>query len=126
MANRAYGHKRWAIADGYIPSWSNGPAPQMISHEAVCMLNTSDDDAHVVLTIFFKDRAPAGPYQLTVSARRTLHMRFNDLSDPEPIPKDSDYACLVESDVSIVVQQTRLDSRQAENGLFSTVACPLD
>ena len=29
---------------------------------------------------------------------------------------------MIESDVPIVVQHTRLDSRQAENALFSTVA----
>jgi hypothetical protein len=27
------GHTRWAIAEGWIPDWSNGPAPEMTSHE---------------------------------------------------------------------------------------------
>jgi hypothetical protein len=57
-----------------------------------------------------------------VPARRTLHLRFNDLSDPEPVPRDTDYASVLESDVPIVVQHTRLDSRQAENALITTVA----
>jgi hypothetical protein len=57
-----------------------------------------------------------------VPPRRTLHVRFNDLEDPEPIPVDTDYASVIESDVPIVVQHTRLDSRQAENALLSTVA----
>jgi hypothetical protein len=51
-----------------------------------------------------------------------LHQRFNELSDPEPIPRDTDYASLIESDVPIVVQHTRLDSRHAENALMTTVA----
>ena len=72
--------------------------------------------------MFFADREPAGPYRVTVPARRTKHVRFNDLSDPEPIPRDTDYASLIESDVPIVVQHTRLDSRQAENALLSTIA----
>jgi hypothetical protein len=59
------GHRRWAIAEGYIPGWSNGP---------------------------------------------------------EPSPVDTDYASAIESDVPIVVQHTRLDSRQAENALLSTIA----
>jgi hypothetical protein len=46
----------------------------------------------------------------------------HDLTDPEPVPLATDYASLVESDVPIVVQHTRLDSRQAENALLSTVA----
>ena len=116
------GHTRWAIAEGYIPAWSNGPEPQMLSHETACLLNTADQEARVEITIYFKDREPAGPYRVTVPARRTLHLRFNSLNDPEPIPKDTDYDSVIESDVPIVVQHTRLDSRQAENALLSTIA----
>jgi hypothetical protein len=116
------GRKRWAIAEGYIPVGSHGPSPQMTSHETVCLLNTSDRDAHVRMTVFYSDREPAGPYQLVLPARRTTHIRFNDLVDPEPIPLDTDFAGLIESDTPIVVQHTRLDSRQAENALLSTIA----
>ena len=116
------GHRRWAIAEGYIPSWSNGPEPQFTSHETACLLNTSDEEAQVEITIFFSDSEPVGPYKVTVPARRTKHVRFNDLKDPEPIPVDTDYASVVESNVPIVVQHTRLDSRQAENALLSTIA----
>jgi hypothetical protein len=57
-----------------------------------------------------------------VRARRTLHVRFNDLDDPAPVPRDTDYASVIVSDVPIVVQHTRLDSRQAENALLTTIA----
>ena len=116
------GRKRWAIAEGYIPAYGHGPEPQFTSHETVCLLNASDQDAHVAITIFYADRDPVGPYRLTVAARRTQHVRFNNLTDPEPIPHDTDYASVIESDVPIVVQHTRLDSRQAENALLSTIA----
>jgi hypothetical protein len=119
---RPIGHRRWAIAEGYVPGWSNGPEPQLASHETACLLNASDGDAYVEITVFFSDREPVGPYRLTVPARRTLHVRFNELEDPEPIPVDTDYASVIESDVPIVVQHTRLDSRQAENALLSTIA----
>lgn len=95
--------------------------PQLTSHETACILNTGDRDAHVRITVFFADRDPVA-YQATVPASRTLHLRFNDLSDPLPIPRDTDYASVFESDVPIVVQHTRLDSRQAENALLSTIA----
>ena len=120
--NAPIGHRRWAVAEGYIPGWINGPEPQFTSHETACLLNVSDEDAHVEITVFFSDREPIGPYRLRVPARRTLHVRFNDLEDPEPIPADTDYASVIESDVPIVVQHTRLDSRQAENALLSTIA----
>ncbi|MGH7931375.1 MAG: sensory rhodopsin transducer [Candidatus Binatia bacterium] len=116
------GAARWAIPEGYIPGWSHGPEPQFTGHETVCMLNTTDSDAHVSITIFYSDRDPAGPYRVTVPARRTKHVRFNDLKDPEPIPLETDFASVIESDVPIVVQHTRLDSRQAENALLSTIA----
>lgn len=120
------GRKRWAIAEGYIPLASTGPEPQMTSHETACLLNASDRDANVEITLFFKDREPVGPYRMAVPARRTLHLRFNDLDDPEPVPRDTDYASVIESDVPIVVQHTRLDSRQAENALLTTIAYAAD
>ena len=121
-ASAHIGKTLWAIPEGYIPPESHGPAPAMLSHETACLLNTTDDDAHVRITIYFADREPVGPYRVTVPARRTLHLRFNDLDDPAPIPRGTDYASVIESDVPIVVQHTRLDSRQAEEALLSTIA----
>jgi hypothetical protein len=118
----AIGCKRWAIAEGYIPGWSHGPEPELESHETCCILNAGDADAHVAITLYFEDREPVGPYTLTVAARRTEHLRFNELKDPEPVPRDTPYASVIEADVPIVVQHTRLDSRQAENALMTTIA----
>jgi hypothetical protein len=87
MPRKAIGNRRWAIAEGYIPRWSHGPEPQMLSHETVCILN---------------------------------------LDDPEKIAPGTDYASLIESDIPIVVQHTRLDSRQAENALMTTMAFGAD
>jgi hypothetical protein len=87
------GQRMWAIAAGWIPDGSNGPEPAMTSHEAACLLNCGHEDANV-----------------------------NDLNDPEPIPRATDYASVIRSDVPIVVQHTRLDSRQAASALLSTIA----
>ena len=116
------GRRVWAIAEGYIPRESTGPAPAFTSHETACILNAGGRDARVRIWIFFPDREPAGPYVLTVGARRTRHVRFNDLREPEPVPLGTDYASLLVSDVPVVVQHTRLDSRQAANALLSTIA----
>jgi hypothetical protein len=120
------GRTRWAIAEGFIPGQSNGPEPEMTSHETACILNLNDREATIRITVYFEDRAPVGPYELKVPPLRTKHLRFNQLDDPEPIPRDTDYASVIESDVPIVVQHTRLDSRQAENAIFTTIAHPLD
>lgn len=118
------GHTRWAIAEGYIPEWSHGPEPEMTSHETVCILNAGDTDAAVRITLYYEDREPVGPYSERVPARRTRHIRFNDLSDPETVPRGTPFASIIEADVPIVVQHTRLDSRQAENALITTIAYP--
>ncbi|MBF6607306.1 MAG: sensory rhodopsin transducer, partial [Flavobacterium sp.] len=92
------------------------------SHETACILNTSNTDANIEIIIFFSDKDPVGPYKVSVEAQRTKHLRFNDLEDPEKIPLDTDYSVVIESDVPIVVQHTRLDSRQTENALLTTIA----
>jgi hypothetical protein len=125
MSN-AIGRTRWAIAEGYIPAESTGGTRQLVSHETMCPLNAGDEDAHVEVRVYFADREPAGPYRFTVLARRTLHLRFNELEDPERIPLDTDYASVIEANRPIVVQHTRLDSRQAELALLSTIAYASD
>lgn len=120
------GRRIWAIAEGYIPSKSTSTDRDLISHEAACILNASDDDANIAITLFFADREPVGPYRVQVAARRTFHLRFNDLSDPAPVPRDTDYSSLFQSDVPIVVQHTRLDSRKAELALLTTIAFSQD
>lgn len=116
------GATRWAIPEGYIPSQSMSQDHALVSHEAACILNAGDHDAEIAITLFFEDREPVGPYRVTVRARRTLHLRFNDLTDPEPVPRDTSYASLIESSQPIVVQHTRLDSRDPHIALMSTVA----
>jgi hypothetical protein len=116
------GHKRWAIAEGWIPSQSSFSEPSLVSHETACILNAGDQTAHVRITVFFADREPAGPYLVTIAARRTLHLRLNDLDRPEPIPRDTAYSTVFDSDVPIIVQHTRLDSRRPEVSLLSTIA----
>ena len=117
------GRTVWAIAEGYIPSGSADPDdPALVSHETACILNAGDSEARIEIMVYFKDRDPVGPYRETVPPRRTLHLRFNDLDEPEPVPRDTDYASVIRSNVPIVVQHTRLDSRRAEIALMTTMA----
>jgi hypothetical protein len=50
--------------------------------------------------VFFEDREPAGPDRVTLPARRTKHLRFNDLHDPKqfhaapPTHRSSSRRCL--------------------------------
>lgn len=49
-------YSRWLISDMYYPSESiDGPIK---SHEAICVLNTNDQDAGLTITLYFEDREP--------------------------------------------------------------------
>ena len=108
------------MPDAYLPEASSGAA---VSHEASCLLNTSDEDAHVRFTFYFEDREPVGPVDVTLGARRTWHVRLDDpgqLGGVE-LPRSVPYAYSVESDVPIVVQHSRLDTSEGYT-LFTTIA----
>lgn len=117
------GSRQWAIAEGYIPApGHDDDDPRFESHEAACLLNVSDVEAHVEIMLYFTDREPVGPYRVSVPARRTKHLRFNDLKDPEPVPRETPYSSVFRSDVPVVLQHTRLDSRRPALALLSTIA----
>jgi hypothetical protein len=119
-----YGKKSWMIADCFYDSHFN----KQVSHEAVCVLNTTDTDATITMTLYFEDREPAYGYIAKCGAGRTHHIRMDKLisKDGLPVPVDTPYAVLVESDVNVVVQYSRLDTAQAEMALMTTMAYPLD
>lgn len=120
------GKQTWVIAEGYIPKTSTGPEPDFLSHETACILNSGDKEAKIRVTIFFSDAEPLGPFELVVPPQRTKHFRFNDFKIPGVIPKGKDYASLFESNVPIVIQHTRLDSRQSANAIMTTIAYAVD
>ena len=120
---QARGEKYWYIPDGYIPPDSTGA---LTSHESVCVLNCSSEEALIRLTIFFEDREPMEDILVVVQGRRTKHIRTSSLmKEGAPIPIGVPYAIEVKSDIPIIVQYSRLDSTQAENTLMSTMAFPI-
>jgi hypothetical protein len=116
---QAIGKTLWAIAEGYLPPVSADQPRPIRSHETACLLNTSDSEAEICITVYFSDREPLGPLRVRVPARRTKHLRFDEL---DGIPRQTDFATVIESSVPIVVQHTRLDARDAVHGLITTIA----
>ena len=123
---KAYGKTTWMIPDTYLQAKekSRSSDPGDRSHEAICVLNTSDDDAHIALTLFFEDREPNTAFTSFCGARRTHHIRLDKIRDGEGngIPEAVPYAILIESDTPIVVQYSRLDTSAAEMALMTTIA----
>ncbi|MBZ4644554.1 MAG: hypothetical protein PWR27_1112 [Petroclostridium sp.] len=120
----AVGKKIWVIPDGFLPEKSNG---DFVSHEAVCVLNTGEKDAHINITVYFEDREPMERFTAVCGAKRTNHIRLDKIEDADgqKIPVGVPYALKVESDQPIVVQHSRMDTTQAEMTLMTTMAYPV-
>ena len=127
---KAYGKTTWMIPDTYLQckekSRSSDPGDR--SHEAICVLNTSDADAVIRLTLYFEDREPNTAFSSFCGARRTHHIRLDKLLDAEGngIPEGVPYAILLESDTPVVVQYSRLDTSAAEMALMTKIAYSVD
>ena len=111
---------KWYIPDCYWNSKSNG---MVVSHEAVCILNTNSVPASIELTLYFEDREKINGYNAMVPPERTLHIRLDKLVSKggAPIPRDTPYAIVVDCDQSITVQYTRIDTSQSEMAIATTI-----
>lgn len=119
------GQKRWIIPDGFLPTKSTG---DQVSHEAVCVLNLSAEDADIQLFFYFEDREPMEQFFAQCGARRTHHIRLDRLLDRSgaQVPRGVPYAVVVQSSAPIVVQHSRLDTSQEALALFTTMAYAAD
>ena len=122
---KSIGCRIWAIADGHIPRVSHGKEPAFTSHEKLCILNTSSDEAKLELTVYYHDMEPHGPYALQVPPRRVRHVRINDLINPQAIPLDVPYGLVIVSTVDVVVQFSRRDTSHGDNAIMTTLAYPV-
>ncbi len=122
---KAYGKKTWLIPDTYLNSVSKN---DQISHEAICVINTSNIDAEIKLTLFFEDREVDESFKSQCGARKTHHIRMDKIRNSEGlgIPHDVPYAVLIESNTPIVVQYSRLDTSRSEMALMTTIGYPVD
>ncbi|GAB6057407.1 sensory rhodopsin transducer [Desulfonatronum parangueonense] len=116
------GKKIWVIAEGFIPADDETKDDKFISHETACILNPNKEEAEIEITVYFTDKDPIGPYKIRLAGERTNHLRFNDLTEPARIPRDTDFSSIIRSNLPIVVQHTRLDSRRPDIALLSTLA----
>lgn len=119
------GTTTWLIPDGYRPITGAEPYP---SHEAICVLNTGDRDAQLRVTVYLENDEPLEGFSLCCGARRTRHFRTSSISSPDgrEIPRAVPYAMLVESDVPVVVQYSRMDCTQPAMTLMTTMAHPVE
>jgi hypothetical protein len=116
------GARVWLVPDGFIPEESSGSQE---SHEAICVLNTSAEEARLSISFYFEDREPVKGVAVVVPPERTRHVR-TDRIDGAEIPRGVPYAMRVESSVPVVVQCSRMDTTQAALSLMSTMGHPVE
>lgn len=123
---KAYGKNTWLIPDTFLNSVSGeGEQP---SHEAICVINTGEHDAHIKLTLLFEDRDAMEGFSAICASRRTNHIRLDRIRSESgiEIPRDTPYAILLESDEPIAVQYSRLDTSSTRMALMTTIAYSAD
>lgn len=115
------GKKEWAIPDGYMNDTQSG---DFVSHEAICVLNVSEQTAHIEFTVYFEDAPPLRHFFATCAPERTNHIRLDKAVNNEgvPIPRGKSYALRITSDTDIIVQHSRLDVSQPSMALMTTIA----
>lgn len=120
------GAHNWCIPDCYYPEQTS--AGYYVSHEAICVLNLGKADANIDITLYFEDREPMTGFKAICPSERTNHIRLDQIKDQDGngIPRGVAYAILVTSDKPIIVQYSRLDTTQAEMGLATTMAYPIN
>ena len=115
------GKKNWIIPDCELPPEGEGV---LKGHESVIVVNDSDKDATIQVTLFFTDKEPVTGIVWTVGAKRVKCFRMNV---PEQmgnfvVPLETQYAMKLESTQKIVVQYGRLDNRQTNLAYYTTMA----
>ena len=123
---KAYGKKTWMIPDCYWPEITTDG--HYVSHEAICVMNTGDEEAVINITLLYEDREPVCGLVAKCGAQRTHHIRMDKLVDDkgQHIAMGVPYAALVESNVPIVAQYSRIDTTQVNETLATTMAFPLE
>lgn len=121
------GAKVWFIPDAYLAR----PAvddPVYKNHEAICILNSTSEDASIMLDFYFADRAPFEGVQIIIHAKRCVHVRMDDPAQVGgySIPFDTPYGVRLRSSVPIVVQYSRMYATTHNISLMTTMAHPVE
>ena len=114
----------WVIPDAYLPPLGDEHLP---GHEATCILNLNDRPAKVKFAFYFEDKEPIISKEIIVNPERTIHLRLDRSEDllGIKVEREVPFSIKIESDVKIVVQHSRMDTRQPNLSYMSTMGYPI-
>ncbi|MFA6815041.1 MAG: sensory rhodopsin transducer [Lentisphaeria bacterium] len=115
------GAKTWYFPDGYLPEKTNNGS--MEAHEALMLLNTTEQEAEVLIDIYFSDRNPVKDILLKVEAERVKTLRLDNPDDIGGlnIPALTQYSIRVRSNINIIAQFGRLDTTQNNMAYYGCI-----
>ena len=119
------GKKVWLIPDGFRPR--EGMYAER-GHEALMILNCTDEQADIHMTVFYEDREPVTGKRIVVGPRRVRGLRTNKPEDMDGFIPDyhEKYALLFESNVDIVIQYGVLDPTDMPMHLYTVMGYPVE
>lgn len=115
------GHKHYMFVDGDLPG--NGEDPELPGHEALMITNNHQQEAHIIVNLYFEHKEPVKGLHLTIPAERVVCYR-TDLPFCEEgylIPFGQ-YSLELESDIPVCASFGRLDRRH-NLGYYVTGYC---
>ena len=114
------GKKTWVFPDLEMPPEGDS---LLKGHESVIILNMNDNDAHINITLYFEDREPVTGFSVTIGGNRVKCLRTNNPDDfgGNVIEREKQYALKLESDLSVVAQYGRLDTRQSNMSFYTVM-----
>lgn len=120
MCNEVLGKKNWIIPDCELPQPGEGVAK---GHESVIIVNDSDVEAEIEVSLYFVDKEPHTGIRWTVEPKRVKCFRMNNLEHMGgfEVPFETQYAMKISSSTPIVLQYGRLDNTQANLAFYTTL-----
>lgn len=112
------GSRLWVFPDCELPPAGEWP---LKGHESVIVLNLGRAAANLTITLYFTDRDPVTDIRLSVEGERVRCLRLDNPDDLAGfvVPLETQYAMKLESDVPVVVQYGRLDTRQTNMAFYA-------
>lgn len=117
------GRTSWYIVDGYRPPVSAGGAKDYMGHEWYGILNCNEVDAHILIDIYFRDKAPVLGIPFTVPAQRIgdfYSYQLEEMGGPK-LNIGEQYSMRIRSDIGVILQYGRMDVNQSNLAYLATM-----
>ena len=112
------GYKNYMFIDGDLPG--QGDDMSLPGHEAMMITNKNTVDAHIIVNIYFEDKAPVKGLHLTIPAERVVCTRMDlPICEEQYQIPFGQYALHIISNVPVCACFGRLDVRQSNMAYYS-------